>query len=172
MHGYSSSEESEDPKRPRPLPASSSNTTDQKKRKKKKPAPQQAINRIWKKLQARKPTTPLAILPFDPVAPPASPARANEASDAGYERAVEECRRKVRKIIKECRRVNMRYRDQGWDLVSFETTPPFFPASVLGGARGGLHLGVWRAVGALHLSTEGPAAGGWVGKILGAQQAV
>ncbi|KAL2107670.1 hypothetical protein VUR80DRAFT_4893 [Thermomyces stellatus] len=116
MHGYSSSEESEDPKRPRPLPASSNNNNDQKKRKKKKPPPQQAINRIWKKLQARKPTTPLAVLPFDPVPPPAGPERANEPSDSSYERAVDECRRKVRKIIKECRRVNMRYRDPGWDL--------------------------------------------------------
>jgi hypothetical protein len=37
---------------------------------------------------------------------------------AGYERAAEECRRKVRKIIQECRRVNTRYRDPGWDIVS------------------------------------------------------
>lgn len=125
MHGYSSSEESEDPKRPRPLPASSSNNNDQKKRKKKKPPPQQAINRIWKKLQARKPTTPLAVLPFDPVPPPASPERANEPGDAGYARAVDECRRKVRKIIRECRRVNMRYRDPGWDLVCWEPLVSF-----------------------------------------------
>jgi hypothetical protein len=118
MHGYSSSEESDDPKRPRAQPATSSTSSDQKKKKKIKPAPQQAINRIWKKLQSRKPTTPLAILPFDPVLPPASPDRANESSSAGYDRAVEECRRKVRKIIKECRRVNTRYRDPGYDLVS------------------------------------------------------
>lgn len=127
MHGYSSSEESEDPKRPRPLPSSNSKN-DEKKRKKIKPPPQQAINRIWKKLQTRKPTTPLAVLPFDPVTPPASPDRANEHSAAGYDRAVEECRRKVKKIIKECRRVNMRYRDPGWDLVCgprFFTLPPF-----------------------------------------------
>ncbi|SPO00997.1 related to calpain-like protein [Cephalotrichum gorgonifer] len=115
MHGYSSSEESEDPKRPRPLPASTT-TTDAKKRKKKKPTSQQAINRIWKKHQTRKPTTTLAVLPFDPVLPPAGPGRGNEASAAGYARAAEECSRKVKKIIKECRRVNMRYRDPGWDL--------------------------------------------------------
>lgn len=131
MHGYSSSEESEDPKRPRPLPASSNNNNDQKKRKKKKPPPQQAINRIWKKLQARKPTTPLAVLPFDPVPPPAGPERANEPSDSSYERAVDECRRKVRKIIKECRRVNMRYRDPGWDLVSFNMRRAPLPFSFL-----------------------------------------
>ncbi|PKS10358.1 hypothetical protein jhhlp_002109, partial [Lomentospora prolificans] len=116
MHGYSSSEESEDPKRPRAVPSSSSNNNDQKKKKKKKPPPQAAINRIWKKLQAKQPTIPLAVLPFDPVLPPAGPDRANESSAASYERAVEECRRKVRKIIQECRRVNTRYRDPGWDL--------------------------------------------------------
>lgn len=33
-----------------------------------------------------------------------------------FERAVQECRAKVRKLIKECRRVNMRYRDATFDL--------------------------------------------------------
>jgi hypothetical protein len=109
------------------LPTSSSTTSDQKKKKKKKPPPQVAINRIWKKLQARQPTIPLAVLPFDPVVPPASPDRANESSAASYERAAEECRRKVRKIIEECHRVNTRYRDPGWDLVSS------FSSSIFGG---------------------------------------
>jgi len=118
MHGYSSSEESEDPRRPRPAPASTSTTTDQKKKKKKKPAPQQSINHIWRKFQSRKPNTAIAVLPFDPVQPPATLDRANEAASAGYRRAAEECRRKVQKIVKECKRVNMRYRDPGWDLVS------------------------------------------------------
>ncbi|KAF6836715.1 Calpain-9 [Colletotrichum plurivorum] len=115
MHGYSSSEESEDYRRPRPAPASTS-TTDQKKKKKKKAPPQQSINRIWKKFQNKKFHTALAVLPFDPVLPPASADKPNELLTVGYERAVEECRRKVKKIIQECRRVNMRYRDPGWDL--------------------------------------------------------
>jgi hypothetical protein len=51
------------------------------------------------------------------VQPPAT-YHSNELLSAGYERAAEECRRKVEKIIKECKRVNMRYRDPGWDLVS------------------------------------------------------
>ncbi|OLN87462.1 Calpain-9 [Colletotrichum chlorophyti] len=115
MHGYSSSEESEDPRRPRPTPASNSNN-DQKKKKKKKAPPQPSINRIWKKFQNKKFNKALAVLPFDPVLPPASSDKPNELLSAGYDRAVEECRRKVKKIIQECRRVNMRYRDPGWDL--------------------------------------------------------
>lgn len=117
MHGYSSSEESDDPRRPRPVPAST-NTTDKKKTKKKKTPPQPSINHIWKKFQNKKFDKALAVLPFDPVLPPASSDKPNELLSAGHERAVEECRRKVKKIIQECRRVNMRYRDPGWDLVS------------------------------------------------------
>jgi hypothetical protein len=119
MHGYSSSEESEDPRRPRTQPVAPS-SSDQKKPKKKKPPPQHSINRIWKKFQNKRFNKALAILPFDPVPPAASPERGNELLSDGYERAAEECRRKVRKIIQECRRVNMRYRDPGFDLVSFE----------------------------------------------------
>ncbi|RSL41421.1 hypothetical protein CEP53_012765 [Fusarium sp. AF-6] len=115
MHGYSSSEESDDPRRPRVPPATTANSNDQKKKKKKKLPPQKSINRIWKKFSKRKFQRALAVLPFDPVLPPAT-YQSNELLSAGYERAAEECRRKVEKIIKECKRVNMRYRDPGWDL--------------------------------------------------------
>ncbi|KAH7162133.1 hypothetical protein B0J13DRAFT_490704 [Dactylonectria estremocensis] len=116
MHGYSSSEESDDPRRPRAAPATTTTTQDQKKKKKKKLPPQKSINRIWKKFSKRKFHTALAVLPFDPVVPPATSNQPNELLSAGYTRAAEECRRKVEKIIKECKRVNMRYRDPGWDL--------------------------------------------------------
>ncbi|EEU39789.1 uncharacterized protein NECHADRAFT_104274 [Fusarium vanettenii 77-13-4] len=115
MHGYSSSEESDDPRRPRAPPATTANSNDQKKKKKKKLPPQKSINRIWKKFSKRKFQRALAVLPFDPVLPPAT-YQSNELLSSGYERAAEECRRKVEKIIKECKRVNMRYRDPGWDL--------------------------------------------------------
>lgn len=116
MHGYSSSEESEDPKRPRPQP-SQNNNQDQKKKRKKRLPPQQSINRMWKKFSNRKFHKALAVLPFDPVLPPACSDRPNEPLWDGYERAAQECRRKVDKIVKECKRVNMRYRDPGFDLV-------------------------------------------------------
>lgn len=119
MHGYSSSEESDDPRRPRSQPSSSGNNQDNKKKRKKRLPPQKSINKIWKKFSNRKFYTALSVLPFDPVAAPRSGLdRPNELLSEGYERAAEECRRKVEKIVKECKRVNMRYRDQGWDLVS------------------------------------------------------
>lgn len=117
MHGYSSSEESDDPRRPRVQPSSTSNNQDQKKKRKKRLPPQKSINRIWKKFSNRKFHKALSVLPFDPVTP-ASSDRPNELLNEGYERAAEECRRKVHKIVQECKRVNMRYRDPGWDLVS------------------------------------------------------
>jgi hypothetical protein len=121
MHGYSSSEESEDPRRPRAQPAQTNNN-DQKKKRKKKLPPQQTINQIWKRFSKRKFNKALSVLPFDPVLPPASADRPNELIWDGYERAAEECRRKVEKIVKECKRVNMRYRDPGFDLVSMPST--------------------------------------------------
>lgn len=119
MHGYSSSSESDDDYRRRrqPAPTTTSSTEANKKKKKKKPPPQQTINRIWKRFSNKNFNKALAVLPFDPVLPPVTD-DSNELLTTGYERAAEECRRKVKKIIQECRRVNMRYRDPGWDLVS------------------------------------------------------
>lgn len=114
MHGYSSSEESDDPRRPRLQPTTDNNQTQKKKRKKRLP-PQKSINVTWKKFSNRTFRPALCILPFDPVSPAASETP-NELLSDGYERAADECRRKVYKIAQECRRVNMRYRDPGWDL--------------------------------------------------------
>ncbi|PHH87549.1 hypothetical protein CDD83_8702 [Cordyceps sp. RAO-2017] len=114
MHGYSSSEESEDPRRPRVQPTNDNNQTQKKTRKKKLP-PQKSINAIWKKFSRRQFHKALCILPFDPVAPAVSD-RPNELLSDSYERAAEECRRKVQKIAQECKRINTRYRDPGWDL--------------------------------------------------------
>jgi hypothetical protein len=114
--GYSSSSESDDDKYKNS--GKSNNNQNQKKKKKRKPSPQRSINRIWRHFTTKKFTKALAILPFDPVPLPSDQDRPNELLNAGYERAVEECRRKVKKIIQECRRVNTRYRDPGWDIVS------------------------------------------------------
>jgi len=122
MYGYSSSSDSEDDYYnwrkwiKNPPPPNNSNDANKRKKKLKLP-PQQSINRIWKRFSKKRFTKALAVLPFDPVPPPAIGERSNELLTAGYERAVEECRRKVRKIIQECRRVNTRYRDPGWDIV-------------------------------------------------------
>ena len=119
MHGYSSSSESDSDYRRRRKQPPPSNTqgSDKTKVKLRKLPPQITINRVWKRFSKKKFTKALAVLPFDPVPPPIVSERANELLSAGYERAADECRRKVMKIIQECRRVNMRYRDPGFDLV-------------------------------------------------------
>lgn len=122
MYGYSSSSESDDyynyRKHKGAAPAPANPNDPNKKKKKRKAPPQYSINRIWKRFSNKRFNKALSVLPFDPVLPPTISDRSNELLSAGYERAAEECRRKVRKIILECRRVNTRYRDPGWDLVS------------------------------------------------------
>ncbi len=93
-------------------------TTTEKKKKKKKLPPQESIDKLWERFSQKRFSKAMTVLPFEPVAPSPLSDRANELLSLGYERAVEECSRKVQKIIKECRRVNMRYRDPGWDIVS------------------------------------------------------
>ncbi|KAL2177428.1 uncharacterized protein P884DRAFT_269811 [Thermothelomyces heterothallicus CBS 202.75] len=120
MYGYSSSSDTDDEyyyrKHKGAAPANNNSNDANKKKKKRKLPPQQSINRIWKRFSNKRFNKALAVLPFDPVLPPVLCDRSNELLTAGYERAVEECRRKVRKIIQECRRVNTRYRDPGWDI--------------------------------------------------------
>ncbi|KAI0406646.1 hypothetical protein F4802DRAFT_89212 [Xylaria palmicola] len=112
--GYSSSSESDEP--PRKANTNTSKTSTQKKKKKRKPPPQQSINKIWRRFTTKKYTKALSVLPFDPVPLPSTPEGPNELLTAGYERARDECSRRVKKIIQECRRVNTRYRDPGFDL--------------------------------------------------------
>lgn len=102
---------------PQPQAAATASNDEKKKKKPKKP-PQESIDQIWEKFSQKKFSKALAVLPSAPVPASASGERANELLQAGYERAAEECRRKVRKIISECKRINSRYRDPGWDLVS------------------------------------------------------
>ncbi|KAK4163889.1 calpain-D [Cladorrhinum sp. PSN259] len=120
MHGYSSDSETDDEYNYRKykgtVVAQSSSTDANKKLKKRRWPPQQNINRIWKRFSNKRFNKALAVLPFDPVLPPTISDRSNELIDAGFQRAADECRRKVQKIIQECRRVNMRYRDPGWDI--------------------------------------------------------
>lgn len=88
------------------------------KKKKSKVPPQESIDKIWEKFSRKKFSKALTVLPSSPTSTSTSTERGNELLSAGYERAAEECRRRVRKIIAECRRINSRYRDPGWDIVS------------------------------------------------------
>ncbi|KAI1815977.1 hypothetical protein GGS20DRAFT_277267 [Poronia punctata] len=112
--GYSSSSDSDEP--PRKANTTSNSSNNQKKKKKKKLPPQQSINRIWRHFSSKKYTKALSVLPFDPVPLPSTPEGPNELFGAGYERARDECSRRVKKIIQECKRVNTRYRDPCFDL--------------------------------------------------------
>lgn len=115
-----------------PFPQSSSNVPrDNKKTKNSQKPPQESINSIWEKFSQKRFSKALAVLPFAPVQASTSGERSNESILAGYERAAEECRQKVRKIISECKRINTRYRDPGWDLVS--TIQFLWPSSTCGG---------------------------------------
>ncbi|KAI1261950.1 cysteine proteinase [Xylariaceae sp. FL1019] len=111
--GYSSSSDSDDAARK--TTTSSGGTTNQKKKKKKKP-PQQSINRIWRRFTSKQSSKALSVLPFEPVPLPSTIEAPNEAINAGYEKARDECSRRVKKIIQECKRVNTRYRDPNFDL--------------------------------------------------------
>jgi hypothetical protein len=116
MHGYSDSDSDDEYGNGAGAVVAPAAAVPATPRKKPRMPPQPRINRIWKRFSNRRFTTALAVLPFSPVQPAAAPERANELLNDGYKRAVEECKRKVEKIIAECRRVNMRYRDPGWDL--------------------------------------------------------
>ena len=104
--GYSSSSESDEPVRKANTTTTAANN--QKKKKKRKLPPQQSINRIWRRFASKKYTKALSVLPFDPVPLPSTPEGPNEFLSAGYERAREECSRRVKKIIQECRRKAVR----------------------------------------------------------------
>ncbi|KAI0964919.1 hypothetical protein F4678DRAFT_364547 [Xylaria arbuscula] len=112
--GYSSSSDSDEP--PRKANTTTTSSNNQKKKKKRKPPPQQSINKIWRRFATKKYTKALSVLPFDPVPLPSTPEAPNQIFSAGYERARDECSRRVKKIIAECKRVNTRYRDPGFDL--------------------------------------------------------
>ncbi|KAF4629831.1 hypothetical protein G7Y89_g8314 [Cudoniella acicularis] len=110
-------------RRARPSPPSPYVDNRPKPKKKKRPLPpQEAITKIWSRFSAQKFSKATVILPFastqfsnKPIQPPPSD-RTNLLVSEDFERAVEECRRRVKKLVKECRRVNMRYRDPDFDI--------------------------------------------------------
>ncbi|KAG8156468.1 hypothetical protein KVR01_013702 [Diaporthe batatas] len=100
---------------PAPQAAAAGGDTKEKK-KKSKTTPQEGIDKIWERFSQKKFSKALTVLPSSPTSASTSIERGNELLGAGYERAAEECRRRVRKIISECKRINSRYRDPGWDI--------------------------------------------------------
>jgi hypothetical protein len=86
-----------------------------------KHAPQRNIDEFWNKFTTKHPGKIFTILPDNLYAKRAA-AHAPKGSILGvnalasYDQAVESCRNKVAKIVKECRRLNQKYRDPHFDI--------------------------------------------------------
>ncbi|EON68133.1 hypothetical protein W97_07282 [Coniosporium apollinis CBS 100218] len=91
------------------------------KRKVKKQAPQKSVDEFWNKFTSKHPGKAFTILPDNLYAKRAA-AHApkgvvpGQNAVASYAEAVESCKSKVAKIVKECRRINQKYRDPHFDI--------------------------------------------------------
>jgi hypothetical protein len=87
----------------------------------KKQPPQKGINEFWGNFTTKHPGKIFTILPDNLYAKRAA-AHAPKGSIPGqnavasYQEAAEACRNKVEKIVKECRRMNQKYRDPHFDI--------------------------------------------------------
>ena len=122
MSTVSNSSDSENDRRrsPQPQPPPLFGSKGKTRRKKKALPPQETINRIWSRFSEKKFSKATVILPPSARKPVARPSDATEQNNLlvseDFERAVRECRARVRKLIQECHRVNMRYRDPDFDI--------------------------------------------------------
>lgn len=119
MGGMADSYRSEDPDAPHPPPPPSSSRV--VLRKPKRQTPQEAVDDFWDKFTTKFPGKVHTILPQDNYAKAKArhtPKGAvhGQAALKGYEQAKADCQAAVDKIAKECRRVNMRYRDPHFDI--------------------------------------------------------
>lgn len=116
---------------------------------KNKQSPQQTVDDFWNKFIAKHPGKVHTVLPHDVYAKSKAAhglkgITHGHATHKSYEQAVAACRAAVEKIAKECRRVNMRYRDPHFDIefdlkrhrneclegLTATDDPPFKPGSV------------------------------------------
>ncbi|KAJ3454355.1 hypothetical protein MRS44_018249 [Fusarium solani] len=79
-------------------------------------SPQMSVDRIWARFSKQEFTQVVNVSPSDANPGALNIAQSNRLLQDDYARAAAECRRKVEKIVGECKRVNMRYRDLTWDL--------------------------------------------------------
>ncbi|KAK7959461.1 calpain-8 [Apiospora aurea] len=89
-------------------------------RKTKQQTPQQAIDEFWSKFTTKAPGKATTVIPQNQYAARAARRCRTTATgittQASYDEAAAVCQAKVAKIVKECRRVNQRYRDPHFDL--------------------------------------------------------
>ncbi len=90
-----------------------------RKRKKALP-PQETIDKIWLRFSEKKFSKATVVLPSSvrkAIEPSIHESEQNNLLvSEDYDRAVKECRARVTKLIRECKRVNMRYRDPDFDI--------------------------------------------------------
>ena len=85
--------------------------------------PQESVNLFWNRFYAKYPGKVFTILPENPYAQKKIAKASKGVAQAqravrSYEQAREECIRDVKRIIRECRRVNQKYRDPHFDIES------------------------------------------------------
>ncbi|KAI1749530.1 hypothetical protein F4782DRAFT_533330 [Xylaria castorea] len=89
------------------------------RKKDKDQTPQQTIDEFWANFTTKAPGKATTVIPSNEYAERAA-RRSNKAvgttTQASYEEAAAVCKAKVAKIVKECRRVNQKYRDPHFDL--------------------------------------------------------
>ena len=90
-------------------------------RKLEKYPPQKSVNLFWNKFYSKYPGKVFTILPENPYAQKKIAKASKGVAQAqravrSYEQAREECIRDVKRIVKECKRVNQKYRDPHFDL--------------------------------------------------------
>ncbi|KAB8290791.1 hypothetical protein EYC80_008428 [Monilinia laxa] len=84
-------------------------------------SPQDAIDEFWAKFKSKTPGKASTVLPRNPYTQKAGqkaskPVTRGKNAVASYEEAAALCKAKVAKIVKECRRVNQKYRDPHFDI--------------------------------------------------------
>ncbi|KAJ4247167.1 hypothetical protein NW762_013306 [Fusarium torreyae] len=84
-----------------------------------KVTPQQVIDKFWRKFTTKNPGKATTVIPSNTHTNFAAK-RGNQVTttttQASYEDAAATCRAKVEKIVKECRRINKKYRDPHFDI--------------------------------------------------------
>lgn len=91
------------------------------RRKQQRQAPQETVQLFWDRLNPKYPGKVLTVLPNNPYArkkaakTPRGVVHGQRAAKS-YEEARSECTRDVDRIIKECRRLNQKYRDAHFDI--------------------------------------------------------
>ena len=90
------------------------------KRQPSKRPPQENVKRFWDKFNTKYPGKVFTILPNNPhalkKAAKAPKGAIQQRAAKSYEEARAECARNVQRIVKECRRVNQKYRDPHFDI--------------------------------------------------------